>query len=117
MLKRLGIEIESFGGGTILVSSYPAMLSRFRPAEVLRKMVDQLQNDGKTPERRDLLDDLMNMMSCKAAIKAGDPLTPDEVDALVAQRDLYQDSHHCPHGRPTALTLTRDDLDKQFKRT
>jgi DNA mismatch repair protein MutL len=55
------------------------------------------------------------MIACEAAIKAGDPLTPEEVAALVDQRHLAQDSH-CPHGRPTALVCTRDELDKQFKR-
>jgi DNA mismatch repair protein MutL len=57
------------------------------------------------------------MIACKAPIKPGDPLTPEEVAALVDQRHLAQDSHHCPHGRPTALDFTRDELDKQFKRT
>jgi DNA mismatch repair protein MutL len=116
-LLRLGIAIEGFGGGTVLVSGYPAMLANFQPAEVLREIAHQLGNEGKTPERRDLLDELLHMVSCKAAIKAGDRLTPDEVNALVALRDDFQDSHHCPHGRPTMLTLTREELDKQFKRT
>lgn len=116
-LLKLGIAVEGFGGGTVLVSSYPAMLANFQPAEVLREIAHQLGNEGKTPERRDLLDELLHMVSCKAAIKAGDRLTPDEVNALVALRDDFQDSHHCPHGRPTMLTLTREELDKQFKRT
>ncbi len=116
-LSKLGIAIEAFGGGTVLVSGYPAMLANFQPAEVLREIAHQLANEGKTPERRDLLDELLHMVSCKAAIKAGDRLTPDEVNALVALRDDFQDSHHCPHGRPTMLTLTREELDKQFKRT
>jgi DNA mismatch repair protein MutL len=116
-LLRLGIAVEGFGGGTVLVSGYPAMLANFQPAEVLREIAHQLGNEGKTPERRDLLDELLHMVSCKAAIKAGDRLTADEVNALVALRDDFQDSHHCPHGRPTMLTLTREELDKQFKRT
>ena len=63
-----------------------------------------------------MIDSLLHMISCKAAIKAGDWLSPEEVEALVSQRHLAQDSHHCPHGRPTALVFTRDDLDRQFKR-
>lgn len=117
MLARLGIEVESFGGGTLLISSYPAMLGKLRPADMLRTLVELLLDGGKAPERRDLLDDLLHMIACKAAIKAGDRLTPEEVAALVEQRHLAQDAHHCPHGRPTALVLTRDDLDRQFKRT
>ncbi len=56
------------------------------------------------------------MISCKAAIKAGDRLTPEEIAALLEQRHLARDTHHCPHGRPTALVFTREELDRQFKR-
>jgi len=84
---------------------------------VLRDLVDQLLSGGKNPDRRDVLDSLLHMISCKAAIKAGDRLSGDEIAALLEQRHLAQDAHHCPHGRPTALFFSRDELDKQFKRT
>jgi DNA mismatch repair protein MutL len=117
VLAQLGIEIEPFGGDTILVSTYPAMLANFDPHEVLRQVVEQWMTGGNVPERRDLLDEMLHMISCKAAIKAGDRLTPDEITSLLAQRHCYQDTHHCPHGRPTALVFTREELDKRFKRT
>lgn len=116
ILCQLGIEIEPFGGDTVLVSSYPAMLANFNPAEVLRQLVEQLMSGGKTPERRDLLDEMLHMISCKAAIKAGDRLNAEEITVLLEQRHLFQDSHHCPHGRPTSLVFTREELDKRFKR-
>jgi len=115
-LAKLGVQIESLGGSTILVSSYPAMLAKLSPVEIVRAVVEPLAAAGRTPERRDMIDELLHMMSCKAAIKAGDRLTDEEVTALVEQRHLAQDTHHCPHGRPTALVFTRDDLDRQFKR-
>jgi DNA mismatch repair protein MutL len=116
VLAQLGMTVEPFGGDTLLVSSYPAMLANLNPAEILRDLVDHLMAGGKDPDRRDLLDELLHMISCKAAIKAGDRLTEGEIAALVEQRHLAQDSHHCPHGRPTALIFTRDELDRQFKR-
>lgn len=116
VLKELGIEIEPFGGDTVLVSSYPAMLANFNPAEVLRQLIEQLIHGGKIPDRRDILDEMLHMISCKAAIKAGDRLNADEITALLEQRHLFQDSHHCPHGRPTALVFSREELDKRFKR-
>jgi DNA mismatch repair protein MutL len=116
LLARLGIDVEPFGGDTILVSSYPAMLANFNPAEILRQVVEQLLSSDRTPERRDLLDELLHMISCKAAIKAGDRLSSAEVQALLEQRHHYQDAHHCPHGRPTALVFTNAELDKRFKR-
>ncbi len=116
LLAKLGVEIEPFGGETVLVSAYPAMLANFSPAEVVRGLAEQLQTEGKKPEVRDLLDELMHMIACKAAVKYGDSLTPEEVTALLDQRHLAQDHHHCPHGRPTALVFSREQLDRQFKR-
>ncbi len=116
LLAQLGIRVEPFGGDTVVISSYPAMLSKLSPEEILRQAVEHLMAEGKKPERRDMLDELMHMMSCKAAIKAGDRLTPQEVTALLEQRHLVQDAHHCPHGRPTSLVFTRDDLDRRFRR-
>ncbi len=115
-LASIGIEIEPFGGDTVVISAYPAMLANISPAEVLRQVVDILLSGEKKPDRRDVLDELLNMISCKAAIKAGDRLSVEEVDALLEQRHLFHDTHHCPHGRPTALVFTREELDKRFKR-
>jgi DNA mismatch repair protein MutL len=117
VLKELGMTVEPFGGDTVLVSSYPAMLANFRPAEVLRDVLERILAGGKHPEPRDVVDSLLHMISCKAAIKAGDRLTPAEIAALLEQRHLARDTHHCPHGRPTALFFSRDELDRQFMRT
>jgi DNA mismatch repair protein MutL len=64
-----------------------------------------------------LVDEVLHGIACKAAIKAGDPLSQAEVDALVRDRRIVPDSHHCPHGRPTSLTFSRQELDRQFRRT
>jgi DNA mismatch repair protein MutL len=117
LLARLGVQVEPFGGDTILVGSYPAMLARLRPAELLRGIVEQLAAGDKILQPRDLLDNLLHCMACKAAVKAGDRLTPEEINELLAQRDRFQNTHHCPHGRPTELVFTREELDRQFKRT
>ncbi|WDI42953.1 DNA mismatch repair endonuclease MutL [Bremerella sp. P1] len=116
-LQQVGIEVEAFGGDTILIRSYPAILGRRKPAEIVREVVDQLLTEGKNLEKRDLLDELLHMMSCKAAIKAGDRLSSEEIDALLELRHLCQDAHHCPHGRPTALVFTKEELDRRFQRT
>lgn len=116
VLAELGLHVEPFGGDTVLVTSYPAMLANVRPAELLKQVIDMLITEGKTLEHRDLLDEMLHMMSCKGAVKAGDPLAPEEITALLEQREHYQDTHHCPHGRPTSLVFTREELDKRFKR-
>ena len=86
------------------------------PREVLRQVAVQLADGERVPEKRDLIDELLHSMACRAAIKAGDSLSLDEVISLLLQRHLCQDAHHCPHGRPTALVFTKEELDRRFKR-
>ena len=117
LLGQLGMKVESFGGETVLITGFPAMLANMNPVEVLRGLVERLLSGGKQPDRRDLLDDLLHTIACKAAVKAGDRLAPDEIAALLEQQHLVDDPHHCPHGRPTALVFTREELDRQFRRT
>ena len=116
LLAKVGIEIEPFGGDAVLVRGYPAMLANMSPSEMLRQSLESLLAAGKDPEIRDLLDHLLHTIACKAAIKAGDRLNSDEITALLEQRHLFQDTHHCPHGRPTALYFSRDELDRMFGR-
>ena len=116
LLSKIGITVEPFGGDTVLVSAYPAMLANHNPAEMLRGVVEQLVNGEKELDQRDLVDELLHMISCKAAVKAGDKLSPEEITALLEHRELCQDAHHCPHGRPTSLLFSREELDRKFKR-
>jgi DNA mismatch repair protein MutL len=116
VLAELGLEVSSLGGRSIGISAYPVLLRRADPVELVRAVVEQIEQAGQKLTRRDLIDSLLHMMACKAAIKAGQRLTPEEIDSLLAQRHLVDDAHHCPHGRPTALTLTRAELDRQFGR-
>jgi DNA mismatch repair protein MutL len=115
-LAELGLEVADFGGGTVLLSSYPALLGRRSPQGLLRAVVDHLVSQERLPAREVLFNDLLSLMACHAAVRAGDRLTPEEMTALVALRDLAGDTHHCPHGRPTALLFSRQDLDRQFRR-
>jgi DNA mismatch repair protein MutL len=115
-LEELGLGVEDFGGGTLLLTSYPAILGNRSPQSILRAVVDHLLAKERAPNREQLLNDLLSLMACHAAVKAGDRLTPEEIEALVAQRALAQDAHHCPHGRPTALLFSRQELERQFRR-
>ena len=119
-LNKVGLGVEDFGNGTLLVSRYPAMLKRVDLQELVRALIETLDGAGtngvQTSPRRDVLDELLHMMSCKAAVKAGQRLSQEEIDSLLVQRHLIHDAHHCPHGRPTALSLSRMELDRQFGR-
>jgi DNA mismatch repair protein MutL len=116
LLREIGFEIQDFGGTTILLMSYPALIPRGSLSRIVKDFGEQLvQTDGKTT-RRDLLDHMLHTMACRAAIKSGQRLTLEEMQELLRQRHLVADSHHCPHGRPTSLTLSRNTLDQQFGR-
>ncbi len=118
MLGRAGMRVEPFGGPTVIVSSKPALAGRTSAAQLLREVLDRLATAAAAGDSPALLvDEVLHGMACKAAIKAGDPLSQPEVEALVRDRQRVPESHHCPHGRPTSLTLSRQDLDRQFRRT
>lgn len=115
-LAELGLEVAEFGGNTVILSSYPTLLSRRPPHEIFKAVVDFLATKEQLPPKEVMLDHLLATMACKAAVKAGDPLTADEIAYLLELRQMAEDSHHCPHGRPTSLLFSRQDLDRQFRR-
>jgi DNA mismatch repair protein MutL len=115
-LAKLGMGVQDFGGGTVLVTSYPALLGHRSPQAMLKAIVDHLATQDRLPTREQLFSDLMSLMACHSAVRSGDSLTQDQIAALVAQRRFASDTHHCPHGRPTSLLFSRRDLDRQFRR-
>ena len=115
-LGALGLGVEHFGGGTLLLTSYPALLGNRPPQTILKAVVDHLTGQERPPTREQLFNDLLSLMACHSAVRSGDPLTQEEIAALLDQRQLADDTHHCPHGRPTSLLFSRHELDRQFRR-
>ena len=115
-LADLGLEVGDFGGGTVLLSGYPAILGKRSPRDALRAVADHLVGKERVPTREALLNDLLSLMACHSAVRAGDRLSSEEIRELLESRHLAQDSHHCPHGRPSSLMFTKHDLDRQFRR-
>jgi len=116
LLGRLGLAIEPFGQNCVAVQAGPSLLADKALRDFVADLLDKLIDAPRlTPEA--LLNDALAMMACKAAIKAGDPLTAEAVEALLARRHLVDRSSNCPHGRPTTLRLSMRDLERQFKRT
>ncbi len=114
-LNKVGVEITEEEGG-VVVQSVPAMLGAISPARLLEDLADQLESQPLPLEPAQVLSDVISMIACKAAIKANQRLTLEEIDALLSRRHLVRDSHHCPHGRPTVLVFTKEELEKQFGR-
>jgi DNA mismatch repair protein MutL len=116
VLAQAGLRIDEFGERTVLLQGFPAMLRKVRPAELVRDVVARLEETGRAPSREQILDDMLHMVACKAAVKAGDPLTPGEIQSLVQAGASAEEGHHCPHGRPAVLRLTLGELERQFQR-
>jgi DNA mismatch repair protein MutL len=99
------------------VQAFPSFLDKLDPAAFVQELLEKGEQELLDLNEESLLHEVLDMMACKAAIKAGDPLTPQEIEALLARRELVERSSNCPHGRPTTLRLSIADLEKQFKRT
>jgi DNA mismatch repair protein MutL len=115
-LARLGIELTAAGPHSVALHAFPSFLERVDREEFVRELLELLGEPGVRPQTDTLLHSLLDMMACKAAVKAGDPLTSEEIAALLARRELAERSSHCPHGRPTTLRLSLRDLERQFRR-
>jgi DNA mismatch repair protein MutL len=118
LLRRLGVEVAPFGPGSVAVQGLPSMLAArgAAPQEFLRELLDKL-SESPAAEAEAILQDVLAVMACKAAVKAGEPLSPGEIESLLERAELAERSFACPHGRPAVLKLTLKDLERQFRRT
>jgi DNA mismatch repair protein MutL len=117
LIEKLGIEIVPFGPKTFAVQAFPVILARASPLDFVRDLADLLVDMGKNTDKQKLLDEVLNMAACKAAIKAGQKLSDNEIEQLLADGEKLQRSGRCPHGRPTMIKFSKTELEKQFKRT
>lgn len=122
LLERIGIEAEPIGKDAVAVHAFPSFLfdRNVDPVEFCEELLDKAE-DGQLDQPsvntdEAVLHEVLDMMACKAAVKAGDAMRPEELAALLAKRDEIERSSNCPHGRPTTIRLTLKDLEKQFRR-
>lgn len=115
-LVQVGVEVSPYSADAIAVHTFPSILKTTIIEDFVRDVAEQLLELDEKPETEVLIHKILDMMACKAAVKAGDPLTPAEIRHLIAQRHVVERSSNCPHGRPTTLTMTIADLERQFKR-
>jgi DNA mismatch repair protein MutL len=138
LLDRLGIEADPIGPGQVAVHAFPSLLfsRNVKVGPFMEELLDKAEagafdkldlgttskdgtgggTDQQLPEEA-ALHEVLDMMSCKAAIKAGDKMSEQELASLLAKRDQIERSSNCPHGRPTTLRLSLKDLERQFGRS
>lgn len=114
LLYELGFEIEPFGERELIVRAVPADMDAGDVPAAIEEICEKLRR-GKCPDAQSARDEILHTVACKAAIKAGWDTHPKELEAVV-DVVISGQVRYCPHGRPVSVTLTRKELDKQFKR-
>ena len=116
LLEKLGIELVPFGPKTMAIQAFPTLLSKADPLDFVQDLIDLLDRKDVNLDSERLLDEVLNMAACKAAIKAGQRLTMSEIEQLLLDKENTESASRCPHGRPTTIKFSITDLEKQFKR-
>ncbi len=116
ILQKMGIGIESFGPDTFKIDSLPSFLNVSDPAQFMRKVIDDLKSAGNSASAMRLGEEMIAKSVCRHAVKANDPLRFLEVEKLI--RDLLDCDlpYCCPHGRPTMIQISLNELEKKFGR-
>ncbi|WP_137179319.1 DNA mismatch repair endonuclease MutL [Roseomonas sp. AR75] len=116
-LERLGLEIEGFGPGAILVRGLPALLGNPDPAPLLRDLAEEMAEDGgEGLALADRLDAAVARLACHGSVRAGRRLTGAEMAALLRDMERTPRAATCSHGRPTFIRLGRAELERLFHR-
>lgn len=117
LFEKLGIEVAPFGPRTVAIQAFPTLLAKAAPVDFVQDMLDLLTDKTPAADAESLLNAILNMAACKAAVKAGQKLTDAEIEQLLADRHQFEYVGHCPHGRPTTIKFSVRELQKQFRRT
>jgi len=115
-LSQLGLVIEPFGPGAILVRETPALLGHVDAAGLLKDLADDIAELGEAHALKEQLEEVCSSMACRGSVRAGRRLTGDEMNALLRQMEATPFSGQCNHGRPTYVELKLADIEKLFGR-
>ena len=116
VFEKLGYQIEPFGGREYAVSGVPAHLPSVGTQELLLEVIDGLAEDAGRTSTPEILLEKVASMSCKAAVKGNSRLPAMQMHELLKQLMTLENPYHCPHGRPTMISMTKTELEKRFKR-
>jgi len=114
VFQSFGYEISPFGGKDYAINAVPHNLYGIATEELFIEILDNLEEVREKP--LEILKDRLATMSCKAAVKGNNHLSYAEAEQLIAELLTLEDPYHCPHGRPTIISLSKRELEKKFKR-
>ncbi len=115
MFSECGFDVEDFGGSTVIVRSAPQYIDAAEVSDCIAEMTDYI-SQGKNDIYTEKMDWFYHNVSCRAAIKAGNKSTPQELTDIIRQLSENPQIKYCPHGRPVCIVLTKRDIEKQFGR-
>jgi DNA mismatch repair protein MutL len=115
-LEALGLVIEAFGPGAVLVRETPALLGDADAAGLVRDIADDLSENGQALALKERLEEVCSTMACHGSVRAGRRLTAAEMNALLREMEATPHSGQCNHGRPTYVELKLADIEKLFGR-
>lgn len=113
--EKAGFEIEPFGGREYSISAVPADLYGFSEEDLFLEMLDNLAGEGEK-DALNIFAARLATMACKSAVKGNNKLSFQEADQLIDQLLTLNNPYHCPHGRPTIISMTKTEIEKKFKR-
>ena len=113
--EKFGFEIEHFGGREYCISAVPSNLYGLTEEELFLEMLDQLESDH-SKDTLDIFASRLATMACKAAVKGNNRLSMEEAEKLLDELMTLENPYHCPHGRPTIISMTKTEMEKKFKR-
>jgi DNA mismatch repair protein MutL len=116
VINKIGFEISEFGGTTFLVSAIPSVVKDADVEGLVRGIVEELREGTGGRGMEEVVDRMMKAVACHGAIRAGQALTPAEVEGLIAEIKRTPFAAHCPHGRPTMVRIDGDEIARRFKR-
>ncbi len=116
LFKEIGFELEEFGQDSYVVRGVPANLFSIASKTLFFELLDQLGDVQISSAKTELITEKIASMSCKAAVKGKQTLSAMEVDSLISQLLTLENPFHCPHGRPVIIAMTKQEMDKKFKR-
>ncbi|MEQ9327967.1 MAG: DNA mismatch repair protein MutL, partial [Rhodospirillales bacterium] len=115
-LAELGLVLEAFGPGAVVVREAPAMLGNVDIAGLVRDLADDMAEYGEAIGLKDRLADVCGTMACHGSVRAGRRLNAVEMNALLRQMEATPHSGQCNHGRPTYIELKLNDIERLFGR-
>lgn len=116
VLEKLGYQLEAFGGREYTVTGVPAHLPEVGSQGMLLEVIDSLVEEQGRRKTPDILLEKVASMSCKAAVKGNNKLPVAQVEELLSELMMLENPYHCPHGRPTMISMSKTEIDKKFKR-